>query len=222
MHVLHVCAFCMCVCCACVHVFISPQCATQVIMLFTASYHIPNQFSWKCVVLQNTFSHNLVERVKCNVNRDSPEDKLRDFMEWMKAVKKEMGHQVWCSGDCVVMNEYMTLIWVALSLPPDLAAQEVAITHPCLLPVSTSTIRVYWKVCVLPPYIHTWTPTHPLTQAITILHAAVSYHFDELVSVECLWGTQQPAADQLVSCPSPPPTPQPSFTSPNPHSLHPA
>ena len=87
--ILHVCVLCMC---ACFHQ--STLCATQVIMLFTASYHIPNQFSWKCVVLQNTFSHNLVERVKCNVNRDSPEDKLRDFMEWMKAVKKEMGHQV--------------------------------------------------------------------------------------------------------------------------------
>ena len=63
-------------------------------MLFKASYQIPNQFSWKSAIPQNTFSHNLVERVKWNVNRDSPEDKLRDFMEWMKAVKKETGHQV--------------------------------------------------------------------------------------------------------------------------------
>ena len=88
-YILHVCVLCMC---ACFHQ--STVCATQIFMLFTASSLIPNQFNWKCVVLQNTFSHNLVERVKCNVNRDSPEDKLRDFMEWMKAVKKETGHQV--------------------------------------------------------------------------------------------------------------------------------
>ena len=41
-----------------------------------------------------------MEKVKWNVNRDSPEDKLRDFMKWMKAVKKETLHQVWvCGGD---------------------------------------------------------------------------------------------------------------------------
>ena len=42
-----------------------------------------------------------MEKVKWNVNRDSPEDKLRDFMKWMKAVKKETLHQVfleWCRG----------------------------------------------------------------------------------------------------------------------------
>jgi len=63
-------------------------------MLFIASYHIPYQFSWKSAVPQNTFGHNLVERVKWNVNRDSAENKLRDFMKWMKAVKKETSHQV--------------------------------------------------------------------------------------------------------------------------------
>ena len=101
MCVLHVCELCMCVRLHWSSVFVT-------IMLFTASYHTPNQFNWKCVVLQHTFSHNLVEKVKWNVNRDSPEDKLRDFMEWMKAVKKETGHQVCvelCRG-AVVMNEY--------------------------------------------------------------------------------------------------------------------
>ena len=46
---------------------------------------------------QNTFREDLVERVKWNVTRDSPEDKLRDFMDWMKAVKKETIHHV-CEG----------------------------------------------------------------------------------------------------------------------------
>ena len=46
---------------------------------------------------QNTFREDLVERVKWNVNRDSPEDKLRDYMDWMKAVKKETIHHV-CEG----------------------------------------------------------------------------------------------------------------------------
>ncbi len=32
--------------------------------------------------------------MKWNVNRDSPEDKLRDFLEWMKAVKRDTRHQV--------------------------------------------------------------------------------------------------------------------------------
>ena len=85
------CVIFMCACVCVVHVelvHMQYRCNTN------CSYHIPNKFSWKCVVLQNTFSHNLVERVKWNVNRDSPEDKLRDFMEWMKAVKKETLHQV--------------------------------------------------------------------------------------------------------------------------------
>jgi len=43
---------------------------------------------------QNKFREDLVERVKWNVNRDSPEDKLRDFLDWMKAVKKETLHHV--------------------------------------------------------------------------------------------------------------------------------
>ena len=35
-----------------------------------------------------------MERVKWNVNRDSAEGKLRDFLKWMKAVKKETEHKV--------------------------------------------------------------------------------------------------------------------------------
>ena len=47
-----------------------------------------------------------MERVKWNVNRDSPEDKLRDFLKWMKAVKKETEHKVcicvWMCGSVKV------------------------------------------------------------------------------------------------------------------------
>ena len=90
MCVVHVCVYVLHVC---MFASVHSVCNTNHYVV-SASYHIPNQFSWKSTVPQNTFSHNLVERVKWNVNRDSPEDKLRDFMEWMKAVKKETGHQV--------------------------------------------------------------------------------------------------------------------------------
>ena len=36
--------------------------------------------------------------MKWNVNRDSPEDKLRDFLKWLKAVNKETEHQVCVHG----------------------------------------------------------------------------------------------------------------------------
>ena len=36
----------------------------------------------------------LIERVKYQVNRDSAEDKTRDYLNWMKAAKKEIFHLV--------------------------------------------------------------------------------------------------------------------------------
>lgn len=36
----------------------------------------------------------MVERVKWQVNRDSPEDKHRDFLKWMDAVKRDTKHNV--------------------------------------------------------------------------------------------------------------------------------
>ncbi len=36
----------------------------------------------------------MIENVKWNVNRDSPEDKLRDFLGWMSAVKRDTLHHV--------------------------------------------------------------------------------------------------------------------------------
>ena len=62
--------------------------------------------SGTCLLLnphQNKFREGLVERVKWNVNRDSPEDKLRDFMDWMKAIKKETLHHV-CMCVCVCVG----------------------------------------------------------------------------------------------------------------------
>ncbi len=35
------------------------------------------------------------EKVKWNVNRDSPEDRLRDYLEWMEAAKRDIEHQVY-------------------------------------------------------------------------------------------------------------------------------
>ena len=44
--------------------------------------------------LQNDLREEVVEKVKWQVNRDSAEDKLRDFLEWMYAVKKDTLHHV--------------------------------------------------------------------------------------------------------------------------------
>ena len=39
-------------------------------------------------------SDELVERVTWKINRDSAEDKVRDFLDWMKAVKRDVKHVV--------------------------------------------------------------------------------------------------------------------------------
>ena len=36
----------------------------------------------------------LIEKVKYRVNRESPEDKTRDFLKWMEGAKKEILHLV--------------------------------------------------------------------------------------------------------------------------------
>ena len=43
---------------------------------------------------QNDLREEVVEKVKWQVNRDSAENKLRDFLEWMYAVKKDTRHHV--------------------------------------------------------------------------------------------------------------------------------
>ena len=43
---------------------------------------------------QNDLREEVVEKVKWQVNRDSAEDKLRDFLEWIYALKKDTQHHV--------------------------------------------------------------------------------------------------------------------------------
>ena len=49
--------------------------------------------------MQHELREEVVEKVKWSVNRDSPEDKLRDYLEWMKAVKRDTMYHV--SSVCV-------------------------------------------------------------------------------------------------------------------------
>ena len=36
----------------------------------------------------------MIDKIKWSISRDSPEDKLRDLMKWMKAVKRDVMHRV--------------------------------------------------------------------------------------------------------------------------------
>ena len=42
-------------------------------------------------LVQHELREEVVEKVKWNISRDSPEDKLRDLLEWMKAVRPSHG-----------------------------------------------------------------------------------------------------------------------------------
>ena len=42
------------------------------------------------IVLKDELPAEIIEKVKYRVNRDTPEDKLRDFMNWMVLVRKEV------------------------------------------------------------------------------------------------------------------------------------
>ena len=44
--------------------------------------------------VQHELREEVIEKVKWNISRDSPEDKLRDLLEWMKAVKRDTVHSV--------------------------------------------------------------------------------------------------------------------------------
>ena len=44
--------------------------------------------------VQDQLSEEMVEKVKWQVNRESAEDKVRDFLEWMKAIKGIVNHLV--------------------------------------------------------------------------------------------------------------------------------
>lgn len=43
---------------------------------------------------QDQLSEEMVEKVKWQVSRESAEDKVRDFLEWLKAVKGIVHHLV--------------------------------------------------------------------------------------------------------------------------------
>lgn len=47
---------------------------------------------------QDKLSNEIKEKVKVGVNRESPEDKIRDFTKWIDSVKKEVKHLVSMSG----------------------------------------------------------------------------------------------------------------------------
>jgi len=44
--------------------------------------------------IQDKLSDEIKEKVKVGVNRESAEDKIRDFAKWMESVKKEVKHLV--------------------------------------------------------------------------------------------------------------------------------
>lgn len=50
--------------------------------------------------VQDQLSEELVEKVKWQVNRESAENKVRDFLEWMKAIKGIVNHLVSSASYC--------------------------------------------------------------------------------------------------------------------------
>ena len=50
--------------------------------------------------VQDELSEDLVERVKWRVSRKSAEDKVQDFVKWMKAVSGIVHHKVSSRGLC--------------------------------------------------------------------------------------------------------------------------
>lgn len=53
--------------------------------------------------VQDELPEEIIEKVKWSVNRDSAEEKVRDYLAWMKAVKREVIHVVsgwgrWMAG----------------------------------------------------------------------------------------------------------------------------
>ena len=56
-----------------------------IIIQCVLTYHLP---------LQRKFKEEVTSRVKWNVDRSSQDDKLRDFLHWINALKKNTIHQV--------------------------------------------------------------------------------------------------------------------------------
>ena len=46
----------------------------------------------------------MIEKVKWHINRDSAEDKLRDLLKWMKAIKADTVHQVRATNTALICS----------------------------------------------------------------------------------------------------------------------
>ena len=68
-----------------VHFQFSPKVHKCTKNVYTMHSHLP---------LQRKFKEEVTSRVKWNVDRSSQDDKLRDFLHWMNALKKNTIHQV--------------------------------------------------------------------------------------------------------------------------------
>ena len=62
--------------------------------------------------VQDELSEDLVERVKWRVSRKSAEDKVQDFVKWMKAVSGIVHHKVSSRGLCTYI--YYTILYQVL------------------------------------------------------------------------------------------------------------
>ena len=72
--------------------YFSNECFSPLLSVYVYVY------VYVCVTLvfQHELREEVIEKVKWNINRDSPEDKLRDLLQWMKAVKRDTIHSVRC------------------------------------------------------------------------------------------------------------------------------
>jgi hypothetical protein len=58
--------------------------------------------------LQREFKEVVTSRVKWNIDRSSQNDKLRDFLHWMDALKKNAIHQV----KVVAINKLQFMVYL--------------------------------------------------------------------------------------------------------------
>ena len=70
-------------------------------ILTKVNFHMDPAVSDRCVcdwsqhfISQSELREEVVEKVKWQINRDSAEDKLRDFLDWMYALKEDTLHHV--------------------------------------------------------------------------------------------------------------------------------
>ena len=61
---------------------------------------------------QNVLRHEVIDKVKWEVNRSSPTNKLRDFMAWSRDVLEDIDYQRALAGN---LYEHYTLIFLTAS-----------------------------------------------------------------------------------------------------------